>query len=135
MSAERPNGEQIPSRPRLYDPIPKDLSITPQLLREQYDGTVFNGEVALRVEFDEQGEVLEIKCFNLFDNEYSVPFTPGRTGGWRGEGGFYGESTVLGTRLNAVVTATQVEWRQWQETAEQHPGIDFRTWKAVNSHK
>lgn len=140
MVTERPSGESAPSSPQLFDPIPEGVDISPEELRQQFDGTTFNGANALRVEFDEQGNVLHVSSFNLYskkwtlsftsDHEVYVPFIPVAGGGWRGEGGYYGPSTVLGNRMEAIVSSVKEEWRDWKATEEEHPGVDFRTWKA-----
>jgi len=39
-------------------------------------------------------------------------------------------STVMGKRLDAIIAETKNDWQLWKETEAQHPGVDFRTWKA-----
>ncbi len=115
---------------QLFDTRALGVEITPERLRAEYDGTTFNGANALRVEFDENGEIVRVRSFNLNKKEAeSVPFVRGKTGGWRGEGGFYGDSTVLGEKLNAVVKTTKEDWQLWQEKGGENSGLSFREWK------
>ncbi|NMB56771.1 hypothetical protein GYA19_02430 [Candidatus Beckwithbacteria bacterium] len=115
---------------RFFDEPIKDAALSSESLHREYDGTVFNGINAVQVQLDDQGEVVRIDSFFTSTGKKSVPFVRGETGGWKGEGGFYGDSTVMGQRLDAVVKATKADWQMWKETETQHPGVDFRTWKA-----
>lgn len=114
----------------LFDKPVTEAKLTPEILRRDFDGTVFNGINAVRVEFDENGEVLGINSFRTLDGSVKKPFVRSENGGWCGEEGFYGDSSVLGKRLNAIVTYTKDEWKLWKETEGEHPGVDFRRWKA-----
>jgi hypothetical protein len=119
-----------PGGPQIFDVLPKGTKFQSQEVRQRFDGTVFNGSNAVQVEFNDQGGVTQIRSVDLFSGGESAPFMRGRTGGWRGEGGFYGESTVMGKRLDAIIAETKNDWQLWKETEAQHPGVDFRTWKA-----
>lgn len=116
----------------LFDNLPKGVKdgLTAHTIRQMFDGTVFNGSNGVRVEFDQNGEVMGIDSVNLFTGQRAPSFQYGETGGFKGEGGFYGESTVMGKRLTSIVNEAKSDWQMWKETESEHPGVDFRTWKA-----
>ena len=116
----------------LFDNLPNGVQegINAHTIRQMFDGTVFNGSNGVRVEFDQTGEVMGIDSVNLFTGQRAPSFRYGKTGGFSGEGGFYGESTVMGKRLTAIVSEAKSDWQMWKETEGEHPGVDFRTWKA-----
>ena len=116
----------------LFDNLPKDLAngATPFDIRQMFDGTVFNGSNGIRVVFGDAGDMLGIDSVNLHTGQRAPSFRVGETGGFKGEGGFYGESTVMGKRLKAIVAEAKSDWQMWKETEGEHPGVDFRTWKA-----
>lgn len=49
---------------------------------------MFNGSNGVRVEFDQNGEVMGIDSINLFTGQRAPSFRYGQTGGFVGEGGF-----------------------------------------------
>lgn len=36
----------------------------------------------------------------------------------------------MGKRLNAIISEAKSDWQMWKETENEHPGVDFRTWKS-----
>ena len=113
---------------KLFDRLPKGVDSFSA--RQMFDGTVFNGINGVRVNFDDEGNVSTIGSTNILTGERSPSFRFGENGGFKGEGGFYGESTEMGRRLTAIVTEAKTDWQMWKEMEGEHPGIDFRTWKA-----
>ena len=114
----------------LFEKPIQGAKLTSEILHRDYDGTVFNGLNAVRVALDEQGEVVRVDSFFTSSGEPSAPFVRGKTGGWQGEGGFYGDPTDMGKKLASVVTSVKEDWKLWKKTEAQHQGVDFRTWKA-----
>lgn len=112
---------------QLFDTTPIK-TVNQQELRENYDGTVFNGMNAVQVEFDGNGNVLKIKSFYAYNNLEQPSFKRYKDS-WSGEGGFYDDRTIMGLRLNAIVAATHKDWQLWKNTEEKHPGQSFRDWK------
>lgn len=114
----------------LFEKPVQGAKLTSEILHRDYDGTVFNGSNAIQLVLDEQGEVKHILSFSTSTGEPSVPFVRGKTGGWRGEGGFYGDSTDMGKKLASITASVKEDWKLWKETEAQHQGVGFRTWKA-----
>lgn len=115
---------------QLFDLVPRGVELTSEQVRLLYDGTILNGVNGLEVEFDQKGEVVKVRSFNLYTKQESPAITRGE-GTWQGEAGYYTISGVFSRKLDAIVMSAKKQWHQW-ETRTDYPNIEFRVWKQMN---